>query len=392
MSRWNNRSILATTGLVALSLLVSLLAAEALVRLVRPQPRLVITPGGLYVPDPPGRYRLTPGYRGRIYNRAEYDNEIRINGAGLRGPELEPCAQGVMRVLALGDSFTFGVGVDDSETFVASLADQLTEGGHPAQSLNAGIPAFGVPDAESWFRRHGTSLEPDVVILAIFLGNDLVDASPDREEVLIVDGLLVPGKSPRGLKAWLHRHSHLFAAVKNLLEQPGFRPLRERLGLGEPWKVRTLREEFGVYKTTAEGELGPAIEVTDVALGRLVAQAEQQEFHLLALLIPSEIQLDPDRWQQSLASLDLDPGDYDPETPTRIFHALLDKHAIPTVDMGPLVGPRLAAGDKLYFRLDRHWTPSAHALAATELMRALLPLIIEEAKEEEGAIKSGSGE
>jgi len=73
-------------GMLALSLLLSLLAAEMLIRLVRPQPRLVISPGGFYSPDPPGRYRLSPGYRGRIYNRAEYSNDIRINEAGLRGP------------------------------------------------------------------------------------------------------------------------------------------------------------------------------------------------------------------------------------------------------------------------------------------------------------------
>jgi hypothetical protein len=115
------KKLLVSVTTLAVSVSVSLLIAELAVRLVRPQPRLVIAPGGFYIPDPPGRYRLNPGYRGRIYNRAEYDNEIRINAAGLRGAELGPKTPGKERILVLGDSFVFGVGVEDTETFTAGL-------------------------------------------------------------------------------------------------------------------------------------------------------------------------------------------------------------------------------------------------------------------------------
>ncbi len=359
-------------AMLAVSLVLSLAAAEILVRIARPQTRLVIEPGGFYMPDPPGRYRLSPGYRGRIYNRAEYSNEIRINEAGLRGSEIASSPMDTLRVLVVGDSFVFGVGVEDTETFAALLPVSLAPDGLEAEGLNAGIPAFGVPDAESWFRRHGAGLEPDVVVLAIFLGNDLVDASPDREEILLVDGLLVPSQSAGGLKAWLHRHSHLFVAIKGLLEQPGFQPLRAKLGLGEPWKTRTLREELGVYRKTADQELEPAIEATHEALGRFKDLSTDLDFDLVAVLIPSEIQLEPDRWHTSLTSLGLDPAEYDPSTPTRIFRKLLARHEIPTLDLGPPFEEGLSQGNELYFRLDRHWTVEGHELAAEELSRFLV--------------------
>ena len=252
------------------------------------------------------------GYRGRIYNRAEYDNEIRINAEGLRGEEVGQKTERLTRLLAIGDSFVFGVGVEDTETFTAVMADQLTEIGVPAEGLNAGIPAFGVPDAVSWLARRGLALQPDVVILSIFQGNDLVDASPDREEILIVDGLLVPGQSAGGIKAWLHRHSHLYVLLKSLLEQPSLLPWRARMGLGEPWKVRVLREEFGVYRQTATTDLGPAIEATDRALEELKALGKARDFSVVAVLIPSEIQVDGERWAAGLASLSLDAEEYDP--------------------------------------------------------------------------------
>jgi hypothetical protein len=350
----------------------------------------VITPGGFYSADPPGRYRLSPGYRGRIYNRAEYDNEIRINAEGLRGGEVEEETETLVRLLSIGDSFVFGVGVEDSETFTVRVAEQLSDRGIPAAGLNAGIPAFGVPDAVSWLVRHGVHLRPDVVILSIFQGNDLVDASPDREEILIVDGLLVPSQSAGGLKAWLHRHSHFYVLLKSLLEQPGFVPLRTKLGLGEPWKVRVLREEFGVYSRTAASDLHPAIEATDRALGELKLLGKESGFNVVAVLIPSEIQVDAERWQAGLASLSLDPRDYDPEVPTEIFTDLLEGHEIPTVDLGPVFAESLAAGEDLYFRLDRHWTTRGHELAATTLGSFLEPLLKKNGSPEQaGATASG---
>ena len=361
--------------LPALALLVSVVAAlavgEVAIRLMLPQPRLVITPGGLYETDPPGRCRLTPGYEGRIYNRAEFSVPIRVNRYGLRGPEIGSPTASTLRVLAIGDSFVFGVGVGDDETFVAELARRLTRPGRPAEGLNAGVPTFGVPDAEGWLARHGAALEPNVVVLGVFLGNDLIDASPARPAIHLVDGLMVPAASPGGVKAWLHRRSHLYVALKGLLERPGLAPLRSRLGLAEPWTVRTLREEFAIYHRDAPQVLAPAIEATDAALGRLAERSRAGEFDLVALLIPSEVQLDPSRWTAALHRLGLDPGVHDPAVPGRIFRRLLARHGIPVIDPAPELARKMAAGEELYFSHDRHWTAAGHVVAAAELARSL---------------------
>ncbi|MFP5288880.1 MAG: hypothetical protein ACLGI9_24300, partial [Thermoanaerobaculia bacterium] len=93
--------------LLSFSLLASALFAELAVRLVRPQAVMTVS-RGLYQPDPPRRYRIAPGFRGTITNQVEYDTEVSTNRLGLRGPEAGP--KRGLRVLALGDSFTFGVG------------------------------------------------------------------------------------------------------------------------------------------------------------------------------------------------------------------------------------------------------------------------------------------
>jgi hypothetical protein len=166
-------SILVLTAVAALAL------AEGAVRAFRPQPAFYASPG-LYVADPLVRHRLRPGLRGVVGNWSEFTTRVRINALGIRGPEIGPRRPGVHRMLVLGDSFTFGTGVEEAEAFPAEIADGLTRGGTPAEGVNAGIGGYGVPDEVAWFEHYGMRLHPDLIVLGIFTGNDLQDAAPDR--------------------------------------------------------------------------------------------------------------------------------------------------------------------------------------------------------------------
>jgi len=58
-------------------------------------------------------YELIPGWRGR----GPLGEDIRVNATGLHGPEIDAPQAGTTRVLALGDSFTFGLGVAEEGLF-----------------------------------------------------------------------------------------------------------------------------------------------------------------------------------------------------------------------------------------------------------------------------------
>src|SRR4051794_39884304 len=124
------RFLLAALAVVALG--------ELAVRTFWPQPAFYASPG-LFVDDPKVGHRMRPGLRGVVGNWAEFTTHVRINQLGIRGPEIGPRRPGVRRVLVLGDSFTFGAGVEEAETFPAQLAAELTRRGAPAEGINAGI-------------------------------------------------------------------------------------------------------------------------------------------------------------------------------------------------------------------------------------------------------------
>ncbi|MEM7587608.1 MAG: hypothetical protein AAF560_29750, partial [Acidobacteriota bacterium] len=173
--------------LLGVTLAVGLGFSELAVRLIAPQ-AVMLWHDGPFAQDEPGFFRMRPGHQGTLTNRVEYTNAIRINAAGLRGADVEPPADGTCRALAIGDSFTFGVGVEEAELFHRLAAVELGESGRETQMLNGGIPAIGVPQAVRWLERHGLALAPDLVLLNVFIGNDLRDAEVDTDRWNVIDG------------------------------------------------------------------------------------------------------------------------------------------------------------------------------------------------------------
>jgi lysophospholipase L1-like esterase len=338
--------------LLGFSLVFSLLVAELAVRLVRPQAVMTVSPG-LYQPDPPRRYRIAPSFQGRITNQAEFDTEVATNREGLRGPEVGPKPAGGLRILAIGDSFTFGVGARQDETWPARLEKSMPN----VQVLNAGAPGFGVPDEVAWFEAHGAGLQPDAVIVAVFLANDLQDASPDQPKVAVVDGsLVVPGETG-GLRRWLYYHSHLFRLLKSSVLEGRVRSL---LGLKEPWATRELRAEFSLYAPELPEALRKGAEATDAAVARLASRGVPA----VAVLIPSLPQVDPRRWAALLDRFGLDPSDHDPRRPNRLFREIFERHGIPVLDLTDTFAAAIRKGQRIYYPIDQHLTPAGYDLMA----------------------------
>ncbi len=70
---------------------------------------------------------------------------IRIDKHGHRGPgHAIKKPPGVFRIMGLGNSFTFGWGVNDDQTFMRILERRLRKAGHKVEVLNAGVPAWHV--------------------------------------------------------------------------------------------------------------------------------------------------------------------------------------------------------------------------------------------------------
>jgi hypothetical protein len=123
-------------------------------------------------------YPLGQGIAGadlRLEQR-EYDVRLRYNRDGFRDEEFPPAKDaGELRILCLGDSFVEGVGVEVEKRFCDITERELARRRDgPVLAPNAGQMGTGPREYFHNLVDFGVALEPDLVVVAIFVGNDFM--------------------------------------------------------------------------------------------------------------------------------------------------------------------------------------------------------------------------
>ena len=128
-------------------------------------------------PDPELGYVYKPSYEQDVVF-LEGAVQWRTNSIGVRAnQEYGPKPQGVVRILALGDSFTVALRVAREDAWPAVLERQLNaqaQAGTTFEVINAGHAGWGTMQQSKWLARHGEALDLDAVVLAM-TPNDLND-------------------------------------------------------------------------------------------------------------------------------------------------------------------------------------------------------------------------
>jgi lysophospholipase L1-like esterase len=129
---------------------------------------------GLYVLDATAGYSMRPGTCVRL-KTTEYDGVLRTNGRGMVGPSVPATKPpGEFRVVVLGDSYAVGGQVPYEQTFPAVLEQRLRATGHPnVRVINAGVGGYTTFNERGLLAEHLSWLQPDLVVVAAFLGNDV---------------------------------------------------------------------------------------------------------------------------------------------------------------------------------------------------------------------------
>ena len=173
--------------LAAASTLLALGLAEAALRLFRPVQYLKPPDPEKYRGREESLYQIshTPGltYEMRPGRDGTFEGmRVRTNHLGLRGAEPAADPGTVYRIVALGDSFTFGFGVDERDTFVSLLQERLDEApapdGKKYEVLNMGVVGYNSRDEAEVLRHKGLALHPRGILLAYILNDPEIDPRP----------------------------------------------------------------------------------------------------------------------------------------------------------------------------------------------------------------------
>jgi hypothetical protein len=294
-------------------------------------------------------YRLTPG---QDYGAGLHGNEL-----GYPGPDFQRNKRpGVYRIAALGDSFAIGPAVPFADNFLTLLETSLPG----VEVYNFGVAGAGPREYYAILERDVWAFQPDLVLLCIFVGND------------ITESLVTP------------RHLDLRQHALYLAFQRGWRLLRERglyavsqPGLAERcatpplsprayWEIEARRLSVCVQPTSAamEKKWQRALRY----LQEIVFAGSRQRIPLAVVLIPDEFQVNPLVRAEALATAGTDPAVLDLRLPQERLGAFFQDRGVPCLDLLPAFADVRDA----YAPCDTHWNVRGNRLAAEQIREWLL--------------------
>jgi GDSL-like Lipase/Acylhydrolase family len=242
-------------------------------------------------------------------------------------------------LLWLGDSFTFGYGVDYESSFVGLLA-LAKEGRY--RPVNAAVGGYGPTQYRQTLEYLlDKNLRPRLVLIGAFIGNDFLDVIDDKNPP-IRDGIL---GNEWGAKSLLKQHFHLYrlaTATIHRLHPYGVR--QHSLDLNSEvraWTNGELREADSIFRREFE---------------RMAALCQSHGVEMAVLIIPAGTMVDA---LAKGASRSPD-GARDQSLPLRhAVSAFRDLH-IRYLDLTPMLVAHPVT--ETYFYFDGHFTARGHAL------------------------------
>jgi lysophospholipase L1-like esterase len=297
---------------------------------------------------------------------------LRISAAGKNeGPK-------TTRIAFVGDSFTFGLWADSAEKSFPSLVGEVL-GADKYSTYNLGVPGYGIEDSLQQLKHHWTSINPDLVVLAIFNGNDFLDTFLGMERYSVrADGLLelnkplvetkvpVEFRSPSfQLESWLYDNLYTARAAAQFLFT--FRGSEQQSTSAVPTRL----PELPLYSSSVIWSLKEYPDFAENA--RRITMEKIREFaeyctetqaaSLLIVTIPHFAQvLIPDHF----------PPRYIVSRPQSFVEEFARENEIPYLDLLPVFhGFHQLDETPLYYYFDGHFNSLGHRVTADAIAETI---------------------
>ena len=368
------RNGLVNMGLMAISVVVFFVILEGYFAVFNPQltPQLNQNRDNeftFYQYDETLGWKNKPNAEG-ILKMPDSTTHIKINSKGLRDRSYgykKP--EGVMRIVVLGDSFTWGYGVEDKERYTEILEEGLLEN---IQVINMGVTGYGTDQEFHTLKNEGVKYNPDLVIIAFQIGTDIADNTHtvrytypktmfvlDNNNKLTLTNVPVPQKE-EWMKRWevknndndnvtlflsfrrfMAHHSHAYVFIADrIVSSPNLLNLFKKIGIAD--KMTLPRGAYGFCHYHYNWNLTKAV------LKEIDTVAKTNDAKTFIVIVPTREQVNKN---------------FDSE----LNGALVDlgkENNITVLDCLPEFRKHAQNGEQLYFEIDGHWNANGHKLAA----------------------------
>jgi hypothetical protein len=326
----------------------------------------------------------------------EFDHYVNTNSWGTRGKDFgKEKPSNTYRILVLGDSMTFGWGVEDDETYSFLLEEELNNLAKSKnisrnfEVINAGFTSGRTLDSYYvYLKEVGIQFDPDLIIVTLFPYNDLTDLLENSWEAKdekgyptkiislkekVEDGYLVSRQKTK----WKYeipffRNSHLAMLFFNALERGSpatVQKIKKILGVVEEKEDFSLEERLRCLYSLAPQNCPPAlykiIEQAKFLLLGFKDYVTQEKKGLLVTIMSSPDQAVP------LSKKVEKEKKLEDQQPQKYFKDFLAQNKIEYLDFLLVITEPNA--QKFFYERDGHFTKEGHLQIAKALSKFLEP-------------------
>ena len=312
---------------------------------------------------------------------------MKNNRYGFRGRFVNSSNPFVQRLLILGDSFVQAAQVNYEQTFGYLLESKISD----AQVMQVGIPGWGQGDQLRWLKTYYQEFRPHLVIVTVFLGNDLQDNMKKDHlgssgRVVTRNGDLLGGRKNdpiRTSRRLALTNSYLYIFIRHRFNLLRWRLTTRTAGTLEKqdqvkpscepaqrqWPVLSFdRDSLYIFRSDPNTHL-PYYSTFFELLAEFKGFCIEKDIRLIILTIPWHRTLDGDLFAEVLDHFKLRHGDYDDRLPHTKIAEHMQRIGLPYLELRDHF---MAKSDPLAaYGNNPHFSPTGHVWTA-EALHALI--------------------
>jgi len=238
-------------------------------------------------------WRMAPNQK--IHYKDAYGDDIyfSINSLGARGKEF-PIKKplGEKRIICVGDSYTYGWGVDDAQTYPARLQNLINKDFENIKVINYGCNGHTILHEADLIKKYGPKLSPDYVIVATSINTDFYDIDeldfnlgcmPAPGYNLIKRSVLTTAIGNILLKYWNSDKVKKIISHRKAMQSSSNK--NNRGGIRE-WSKEAIAAIAISDVFAHDNEKKKAFEIYIDKLDELVKMADENKFKLIYVIVP----------------------------------------------------------------------------------------------------------
>lgn len=344
-----SRTITKFIGILLFGMLLSLITLEVGLRLLDS-----LTPkiNDYLLPDEFIGHKLKPNIDIIAYNAEDTKYEVKtvtlgFDGIGFRddGIDKEPFA------IALGDSYTFGTGLELDKVWTEILEEKLGK-----DVVNMGVDSYSAVEEKKVLEKFGLKLNPKIIFTAFFV-NDFDGAylaiSEETDNLDFIETL--------------KRSSKLYKTVHE--------SIGKLLQKGKSLDYRNGSLDIVLMPTFWENILNPASSRSlqlgeNITKGKFLEMssiANENNVELIVLMLPSREQT----YWHLLRNLTKTPINYDLDYPMKTLGEFCKNYKLKCLDLTPKLREHAMNGEQVFFKIDGHLNEKGNQIVADEVYKYL---------------------